>query len=285
MDKKIQEIDTNNKINNKDEYINKLLDDNNSLFKQLHIVQAELEKYYFKSKCNSQTNNINNDLFMNFPQQAYEAIVENIKLNALVKQQQIILNTERQNSLTSILGKILINGVSSVKEFILLPNKLYKTWKSLSQTIPPKSLGGKQFKYVIEAFTLGGDAAVEKLLNSVFISSIMRANAYTELARHLQSSDIQKASYYAKTAWETDPQPYRLKWLIFRMHEAGDTINADAIIDILPQDISMSDSEKRHIQRIHNESKDIRVKQAKNIIESLRRNNEYTYLCRKETWL
>ena len=253
--------------------IKQLEDEKSQLYKQLNIVQESLEIYYNKAKEYEQRNiDINNKNQIIVSTKVYEGLFENIKLHKLVEMQQVALQQERQNSLPARLGAILIKGVSSPKEFILLPVNLCKIWKSLVNTTPPSVLGGEDFIKVIDTYKVGGLNAVEKLLDSVFISCVMRANAYTTLARKLMTIDKQQVANLARLAWETDPRPYRLKWLAFRTHEAGDSVTADVILDMLPSDIKMSESEKRHIQRIHNESNVTITNRIKKLIEAEQQN-------------
>ena len=228
----------------KDARITELTEENELLFEQLHVVQEELEKYYHKLKDCEQRKGSNADAggtVVVIPPQAGEALAENLKLRALVAQQQAALQVESTNSLAARLGEMLIKGVSSAGSFIALPVRLRRMWKALDQTVPPAALGGKSFQKVLDAHAAGGNEAVEKLLDSVFLSPVMRANAYTALARQVMLTDARQAAALARLAWETDPRPYRLKWLAFRMHEANDAINAEALLDMLPADISMSD--------------------------------------------
>lgn len=251
----------------KDRQINELKEENKLLFEQLSLVQEELEKCYnILKNSNNNIANINNVVII--PSVARNALIENIKLHALVKIQKAALQVEHTNSLAVRLGEMLIKGVASTGKLIVLPVKLCKMWKALNQTIPPQDLGGKNFQKVLDAYTSGGSEAVEKLLNSVFLSPVMRANAYTALAREVMLVDIKQAATFARLAWETDPRIYRLKWLAFRVHEAGDAITADAILDLLPEDITLNQSEKKHIDRIHKESKYERIQDINKILES-----------------
>lgn len=183
-------------------------------------------------------------------------------------QQQAALQVESTNSLAARLGETLIHGVSSAGAFIALPLKLRQMWKALDQTVPPAALGGKSFQKVLDAHAAGGSEAVEKLLDSVFLSPVMRANAYTALARQVMLTDARQAADLARLAWETDPRPYRLKWLAFRLHEADDAINAEALLDMLPDDISMSDSEERQAARLRQEAKRERAQQAQKMMKA-----------------
>lgn len=255
----------------KDARIKELTEENELLFEQLHVVQEELEKYYHKLKECKQRKGSNADAggtVVVIPPQAGEALAENLKLRALVAQQQAALQVESTNSLAARLGEMLIHGVSSAGAFIALPLKLRQMWKALDQTVPPAALGGKSFQKVLDAHAAGGSEAVEKLLDSVFLSPVMRANAYTALARQVMLTDARQAADLARLAWETDPRPYRLKWLAFRLHEADDAINAEALLDMLPGDISMSDSEERQAAHLRQEAKRERAQQAQKTMKT-----------------
>lgn len=255
----------------KDARIKELTEENELLFEQLHVVQEELEKYYHKLKECKQRKGSNADAggtVVVIPPQVGEALAENLKLRALVAQQQAALQMEHTNSLAARLGEMLIHGVSSAGAFIALPLKLRQMWKALDQTVPPAALGGKSFQKVLDAHAAGGSEAVEKLLDSVFLSPVMRANAYTALARQVMLTDARQAADLARLAWETDPRPYRLKWLAFRLHEADDAINAEALLDMLPADISMSDSEERQAARLRQEAKRERARQAQKTMKT-----------------
>ena len=253
-------------ITKENKNINNLNKINNILLEQLTIVQKELEKSenYIKNLKTSKTCISTATSIYLYPKEVNNALIENLKLKALVEQQKLALHIERTNSLSVRLGEMLINGVKSINSFILLPFKLLKTWRALENPVPPATLGGKDFHKVIEAYWAGGSNDVEKLLSSTFISSVMRANAYTAIAKNLIHTDSKRAAEYARLAWENDPKPYRLKWLAFRIHETNNPIIAEALLDILPNNINMTDSEKNHSICIRNESKKLRENYIKN---------------------
>lgn len=255
---------------NNSETIKKLINENKLLLEQLHIVQEKLEKIdkidkNFEDNKNYLYSKENN---VKISEQINDILSENIKLNAIVIQMKFALEVEKTNSLTSRLGNILIVGVSSIGKLIKLPYNLCKTWNILNKKNPPKSLGNN-YQRVIDMYKIGGMEAVEKLLNTTFISSIMRANAYTHLARYLMTSNKQKVAELARLAWETDPRNYRLKWLAFRLHESGDYITSEALLEMLPNDISLTESEKAHIKRIRNNSINKRRQEACKILSTL----------------
>ena len=248
--------------------IKELTEENELLFEQLHVVQEELEKYYHKLKeCEQRKAPASagggvSTVAAASPQDA-EALAENQKLRALVAQQKIALRVEAQSSLEVRLGHILVAGVGSTGSLLALPGRLRKIWKAEAQTTPPSALGGKSFQKVIDAHGSGGAEAVEKLLDAVFLSPAMRANAYTALARHLMQTDVRQAAENARLAWETDPRPYRLKWLAFRLHDADDAVTAEALLDMLPAAMPMSESEERQARRIRQDSKCMRTEKAR----------------------
>ena len=127
--------------------------------------------------------------------------------------------------------------------------KLREIWRSA----PPETLG-KNFEKLIAAHDQGGFTAVEQLLASVSISGHMRANGYTALARYLMNVDCVNAANAARRAYILDPKTYRLKWLVFRLYEAGEAIQAKALFDILPADTSFSESEARRADQLCLES-------------------------------
>lgn len=221
--------------------INELVNENKLMFDKIHNNLYEINKNF-------------NSINKNTQDKYNEILLENKKLHAIISMQKLSLQVIQQNSIHIRLGKILINGVTSIKNFLNLPFILYKEWRLLSKSVPPDKLGGKSFKKVIECYKDGGFEAVENILNSVNISFIMRADAYTAIARNIKSIDLDKAIQLARIAWEIDPRPYRLKWLAFRLYEANDFINFEAILDILPQDLPMSIWEQNVSKNIRNKS-------------------------------
>jgi hypothetical protein len=137
-----------------------------------------------------------------------------------------------------------------------LKNALHKITSvpRLWRSIPPDALG-ENFEKLIATHDRGGFAVVECLLAGVSISGVMRANAYTALARHLMKKDDRAgAAQAAREAHVSDPKPYRLKWLVFRLYEAGAVVEASALLDILPPGLSFSGSEARRAEELRREA-------------------------------
>jgi hypothetical protein len=242
--------------------------ENELLLLQLHKVQEELERYYLRNQVleNGQPASPESSLILGkgwVDDELLGALTENQRLRKVVDAQRKLHQLERQNALNAKLGNLLIQGVGSPKAIFALPGKLAKIWRSYSRLTPPASLGGKAFAKVIAVYGDGGFDAVEKLMVGTSISPVMQANGYTVLARHLMSGNHPDAVEAARRAHALDPMPYRLKWLAFRLHEAGDLIEAEAMLDILPPDTSFSESEARQANQLRHEAARARERDAK----------------------
>ncbi|WZB74626.1 hypothetical protein WJ972_29745 [Achromobacter insuavis] len=167
-----------------------------------------------------------------------------------------------QQTIAGDLGDILIQGTGSVSNFVAIPARLMKVWRKEKKQAPPKKFGGKSFSRVIAAHATGGVAAVDALLASVSISSTTHANALTAVARSLMHTDPAGAAEFARRAYSLEPKPFRLKWLAFRLHEAGVAVEAEAMLEVLPHDTTFSDSEVRQANRLRNEAKHARLREA-----------------------
>ena len=123
----------------KDARIKELTEENELLFEQLHVVQEELEKYYHKLKDCEQRKGSGADAGSSvvvIPPQASEALAENLKLRALVAQQQAALQVESTNSLAARLGEMLLAGSAPQARLIALPVRLRRMWKALTRPCP-----------------------------------------------------------------------------------------------------------------------------------------------------
>jgi len=100
-------------------------------------------------------------------------------------------------------------------------------------------------------------------LQTVSVSATIRANALTAVARSVMHQKPAEAAEIARRAYETEPRPFRLKWLAFRLHEACELIEAEAMLDALPPDMKFSDSETQQAARLRREAKEFRLREAK----------------------
>lgn len=187
-------------------------------------------------------------------QKLVSVVAENRRLYALVDAQRQLHHLETHNALNVRLGNILIQAVDSPSTLLSVPGKLLGIWRQSVRKKPPAVLGGKGFGKVISTYREEGFTAVEKLLARPSLSPVMQANAWTALSRHLIQNKRDQAAEAARRAYALDPKPYRLKWLAFRLHEAGDVIEAAAMLELLPAETPFSSSETRQAGRLKKEA-------------------------------
>lgn len=72
------------------------------------------------------------------------------------------------------------------------------------------------------------------------------ANDLIAIGKELRAKNPDRAAWAAMCAFCVHPTPGLLKWLGFRLRDAGDYPFADAWLACLPANTKMSDSEKRH---------------------------------------
>lgn len=245
--------------------------ENDLMLSQIHLLEEELEHYFVRNRELEilEPNNVPNrsgsrivwidDVFLDF-------VTENQRLNALVDVLRKTQSFEKKSALNVRLGNTLVSGVKSPLSFLKIPFNIAKIWFESSWTKPPRRLGGKSYRIMIAAYQEGGLQGVEKLFKKLAIGPIIQANAYTFLARQLMENDRVNAALAARRAYECDPKSFRLKWLAFRLHETGDVVEAEAMLDILPTDTKFSESETRQTQQIKKEAKHCCHKNAKNVI-------------------
>jgi hypothetical protein len=270
--------DQNNQAD-RESRLNEMGEENQLLLLQLHHVQEELERYYLRNQtlekarpADSESNLAPGKGWVD--DELLNALTESQRLCVLVEVQRKVHRLESQNSLNAKLGDILIQGADSPMALLALPGKLGRIWRTYNRQMPPKSLGGNGFGKVVAAYSEGGFDVVEKLMIGTSIPPAIQANGYTAVARHLMLSDHPNAAEAARRAYALDPKPYRLKWLAFRLHEAGDVIEAEAMLDILPSDTQFSDSEARQAGQLRYEANHVRQRDAKQKTEFSERRAE-----------
>ena len=252
-----------NNLTGADTRVKELEEENELLLLQLHQVQEELEQYFLKCRALEKGQGapvLTGGSWVD--DELPEALAEAQRLSTLVDVQAKAHELEAKNALNVRLGNILIESVESGGSLIGVPAKLLKIWRQSNQQQAPESLGGKDFGKVIAAFDQGGFDAVQTLFAAAAVLPGMKANAWTALARHLKHRNAAQAAEAARCAYNEDPKAYRLKWLAFKLHEAGDVLEADAMLDVLPQDTNFSDSESRQVNQIRYESKRARLRDA-----------------------
>ena len=238
-----------------------LADENKMLIEQLHLVQEELERLH---QANDATVGVlpSGQKLLWVDEEMPDVLAENTRLQTKLEVQAQLYQCESAGSLHNKLGTLLIHSVDRPASLWSLPGKLWGVWRSYHKP-PPAALGGKSFGKVVEAWESGGLPAVEALLEKSACSPLIQANAYTALARSLVNKDSHHAAEVSRRAYALDPKPYRLKWLAFRLHEAGELAEAEAMLEALPTDIQISESEAKQIRQIKHEAEYWRKLQAK----------------------
>lgn len=198
----------------------------------------------------------------------FEALAENIRCHALVKAQTHLFHLKSQKALENQLGRILIDAAGSVSGFISAPVSLWRAWRQNRSTRAPKALGGKSFERVVQVYVAGGQAAVETLLSQVPLSLSIQANAWTAVARSQLQVDSRAVVNLARRAYELEPLPFRQKWLAFRLYEAGELLEAEALISLLPEDMVFSESEEQQLLSLRNAAQQYRLDQARQMYEA-----------------
>ncbi len=241
--------------------LKELEEDNLLLIDQLHVVQTELERLHYEAP--SQARQLPGSVTLDWvDDQLPEAIAESLRCRAILDTQKKVQQLEAQHALASKLGDILIQATNSPASLLAAPSRLLGVWRQEKKKVPPSELGGKGFDKIIVAYREGGLIAVEDLLASVSMSSSMQANALTAVARSLMQREPVRAAELARRAYAIEPRPFRLKWLAFRLHEAGERLEAEAMLEALPSDMQFSDSEVRQASRLRNEAKQTRMREA-----------------------
>jgi FkbM family methyltransferase len=249
-----------------------LQQENELLLVQLHHAQEELERNYSrvqpaapKLTTSSKSGVANASTIANdwVADELPEMHAENRRLRALVEVQKKIHERESNHALSARLGNILIEGVDAPGSLLSVPGKLVKIWRQSTRRTPPAALGGKDFSKITAAWQSDGFNAVEKVMATQSIAPAMQAQGYTALARHLGKGDRANAAEAARRAYDLDPKAFRLKWLAFRLHEAGDVVEAEAMLELLPVDTQFSESEARQAKQLRNEAKRVRDSEAK----------------------
>jgi hypothetical protein len=242
-------------------------EENQLLLLQLHQVQEELERYFLKcqklEKGGGSTSSGSAPVggWVDDDMPALQAEV--FRLTALVETQTRLHEIEAKNALNARLGDVLIQSVSPSGSIVGLPAKLLGIWRASKAVQPSAALGGKNFGKVIEVFQTGGLESVNQLLAKE-LAPEMRAKAYTALARYQMTNGLLvDAVLSARRAYEEEPKPYRLKWLAFRLHDAGEIAEADACLELLPLDTPFSDSEARQRDQVSYEARSVRLREAK----------------------
>jgi len=174
-----------------------------------------------------------------------------------------------RKTLSFQLGNLLINGFKSPRSFVRLPgalmalrseaktrrltrrDKVVESAPSLAVAPAIGEVAEIKFETVVEKFNGGGVPAVMLYFADKKAKPAAMAATFTELARHLQSIFPEKSAEAARQAHALDPQPYRAKWLAFRLFEAGFVAEPAELLAALPgTNAEFSLSEQRRAEEI-----------------------------------
>ncbi len=130
-----------------------------------------------------------------------------------------------QRSTPYRLGQTLVTGLKSGRGLRQLPGALWRLGSEVLQRRRQRS-GGKnlsvdELRELLQLTTQSGADAVRGRIEAGRIGPSHRAAAFTQLSRELRSSAPAAAAEFARLAYAADPQPFRAKWLAFRLFDAG----------------------------------------------------------------
>lgn len=208
-------------------------------------------------------------------------LVENYQLKQKINIQKQTLIAITNNQIINKISNILLESTTSIKYLFILPIRLFNLWRK-TKVIPSEDVR-KITNKVIDLYNKKGNEAVENYLNSLSFSNKVKSDIYTGLARFLkQKKEMHKSAEFANIAFYNDPQYYRLKWLAFRINEAGDSITANILLSLLPNNLKISTWEQQEIIKIRSSSlKDCEKKlekQASPTKEQINFINEYNII-------
>jgi hypothetical protein len=243
--------------------------ENELLLQQLHYVQEELEKYYLRNKeleAGVQTKEpapVASQTIQWVDEDSLKAVAENLRLQALANVGAKISKVYGENGLQSRIGDMMIKAAKAPATLPLVLLRIHEVWRDASRKKPPAALGGKEFKHVLEAHGKDGFEGVDKLLANVKASSFLRADAYRALSKHQAQINRAAAAGAARRSFEADPRPYRQKWLAYMLYDAGEVLEAEALMELIPPEHELTDWDKRQRDSIRATANRHRMDEAK----------------------
>lgn len=190
-------------------------------------------------------------------------LTDTIRHEAQISAARYISDVSQQGALNIQLGNLVISSTAHPARLLLLPFNLFRFWWENRNSRAARKQHQTGFKKVIKAYQQQGYAGAQQYIESCGLSQAMQANAYTALARHLKNIARQQAAQSARKAYELDPQPFRLKWLAFRLQEAGEAVEAEALLAHLGDALVFSDTEQARLKKLHEEAHHIRCRNAR----------------------
>ncbi len=225
-------------------------DENHLLLEQLKLVQEELERLHYQPAILPE--NVPSTVIRVAPvdERLIRAEAQNLRYQALLEVKIELHDLQASHGLANRLGAVLVQGTRSPGALFAVPRRLLQTWRQNRHTFPPAKLGGKSFDKFIEAYQQGGVEKAQDLLSRTAVSDVVKASAWTAVARTHMPAEPALASLFAARAFALEPRGFRQKWLAFRLHESGDLVKAEAWLALLPSDVPFTDSELRQKERL-----------------------------------
>lgn len=242
-------------------FLQSLEKENRILFDQLQVVQEELEHIHHQSTGVGSAGEAIVVSVSPVDPKFLETLAEKLRLEVLLKVQGELSELQTRYALSSQLGEVLIEGTRSIGALLSVPGQLRRTWRKNQRRLPPEVLGGKSFDKVLQAYQDGGEQQVENLFSQNAVPDSVQASAWTAVARTVMLSAPSLAVVLAERAFVLEPRGFRQKWLAFRLHEAGDLLRAEALLTLLPQEVSFTSSETRQRDRLLVQAQQYRVGQ------------------------
>lgn len=228
----------NNPVEQKNSHSAKISDEsadlkreNQLLLEQVAIVQEELERVHsLFPKMTAAGELIDNE----YVQVCADGLRNNVFIAAFKKAAAL----ERTSELKIKSASVFAQGISALQ----------------SRFLGLKAVRANNFGKITAAYSASGIDAVEAIFKKVAASPAIKAAALTVIARALQKEDVVATAELAYKAYELEPKPFRLKWLAFRQHEAGNLEQARANLDCLPPETTFSESESRQADQLREQS-------------------------------
>ena len=220
--------------------------------KQINELLRDQLIIYIQEKENKQINNTTIEYIPLIDKKIQQLLIENIKLKQTITLQKKIYAIEQENSSVIQLSKILIKNITSLNSILLLPIKILQFLRKSTKSKLPSQLTDNNFLNIYNMYKKEGEESIDQLFNFYSLNNHTRAKIYTAIARKLkENNDYTNVVKFAKKAYEIKPEPYRLKWLAFRIYDLGDSITAEILLNLLPVDIKMSEWEQKQKNNIN----------------------------------
>ncbi|WP_158616447.1 glycosyltransferase [Legionella septentrionalis] len=239
---------------------------------QLADIKTEIEEQLAKIKQENQQNHAQNcNKILQLEQQIANLHVQQTQNQNEANEVKIKL-TKLEKAIAKTQAQLALEQIKQSLNFTLLQKQHLLTHKSQAAApkakfrsflFPRKNKNSANYseaelqklqdldaEKLFDAYKLAGLSGFQEALSVLNLPAVGAANSYTRLAKQLIAAHPADAASAAKMAYELDPKPFRAKWLAFRLHACGETMQAAAILKNLPEDIEYSASEQMKIEEI-----------------------------------